>query len=182
MKKAVIIILLLSLPLAAVTFAIEEEPKNQESAASMAQATPPEGGNALVETLRTSGYTIFADLVEKSGVVKELKKGEPFACFAPRNEAFNMEIFKKLVEEPKDDELLDLVRYHFIQGNQPKDIILMSRRERTLNGKFLVYWIAKGEININNHSKLVEPDIKTKGGVIHGVSKILSPDAAGALP
>lgn len=182
MKKSFVVILLISLPLTGVTLSVEELPKPHVSAAPSAEAIFPGDQQGILETLKTSGYTVFAELLEKTGVLEELKQGEPFTCFAPRNEAFKMEIFKKLMEQPKNEELLDLVRYHFIQGNQPKDIILMSRRERTLNGKFLLYWITKGEIRINNDSEIIEPDIKAKGGVIHGVSKILRPEVEGALP
>ncbi len=182
MNQSVIIILLIFLPLTTVAFGVPEESKTQESAVPTAESTLPEDHAAILNTLKTSGYTVFAELLEKTGVLAELKQGQPFTCFAPRNDAFKMEIFKKLMEEPKNNELLDLLRYHFIQGNQPKDIILISRREQTLNGKFLQYWISKGEISINNHSELIEPDIKTEGGVIHGVSKILRPEVEGALP
>lgn len=182
MKKALIPIFLISLPLSAVTFATEEESNNREAETATMRAVLTEDGHNLVETLKTSGYTVFAELLELTGVMGELKEGEPFTCFAPRNEAFNMEVFNKLKEDPKNAELLDLMRYHLIQKDQTKDIILISRRERTLGGKFLVYWITKGQISINNHSDLIAPDIKTKGGVIHGVSKILDPDAEGAIP
>jgi uncharacterized surface protein with fasciclin (FAS1) repeats len=182
MKHALVIILLNSLPLAGISIANEEAPNPQETAAANPAPNPPDEERELVETLKTSGYTVFAELLEMSGVIGELKKGEPFTCFAPRNDAFDLEIFKQLKEQPKNDELVDLVKYHLIQGNQTKDIILISRRERTLSGKFLIYWISKGDVRINNHSAIIEPDIKAKGGVIHGVSKVLSPDDEGAIP
>jgi uncharacterized surface protein with fasciclin (FAS1) repeats len=182
MKKSLLISGLISLLIISNTTATEKETAAQEAAAETAAAIPSDGEQGLVETLKASGYTVFAELVEMTGVLRELKEGEPFTCFAPRNEAFNMKIFNKLKEEPDNQELLDLVRYHLLQGDQPKDLILISRRERTLNGKFLLYWITKGEISINNHSELIEADIKTKGGLIHGVSQILRPDVEGAIP
>lgn len=182
MKKSLLIIGLISLPIASHATATEKETTSQEAAAETSASIPPDGEQGLVETLKASGYTVFAELVEMTGVLSELKEGEPFTCFAPRNEAFNMEIFKKLKEEPDNKELLDLVRYHILPGDQPKDLILISRREKTLNGKFVLYWITKGEISINNHSQLIAADIKTKGGLIHGVSQILRPDVEGALP
>lgn len=182
MKHALVIILLNSLPLAGISIANEEAPNPQETAAANPAPNPPDEERELVETLKTSGYTVFAELLEMSGVISELKKAEPFTCFAPRNDAFDPAILKQLKEQPKNDELTNLVRYHFIEGNQPMDVIVVSRRERTFQGKFLMYWISKGDVRINNHSAIIEPDIKTKGGVIHGVSKALSPDDDGAIP
>jgi len=182
MKKTLLIFGLISLPFATYATAADTETTPQEAVTEAAAAIPAEGEQGLVETLKKSGYTVFAELVEMTGVIGELKEGEPFTCFAPRNEAFNMKIFNKLKEEPDNKELLDLVRYHLLQGDQPKDLILISRREKTLNGKFVLYWITKGEISINNHSKLIEADIKTKGGLIHGISEILRPDVEGAIP
>lgn len=180
LKKAIIGILLICLPLAAYAEATGES--SEKSSGTVAQTTIPAGELGLVETLKKSGYTLFADLVEMSGVAKELEEGQAYTCFAPRNEAFRMEMVKKLKMEPKNQELLDLVRYHLIKGHQPKEMILISRRERTLNGKFVVYWITKGEISVNNHSELIETDIMAKGVVIHGVSQILRPDVEGAIP
>lgn len=182
MKKSLLIIGLITLPIATYTTAAETETTPQEAVTEAAAAIPADGEQGLVETLKKSGYTVFAELVEMTGVLSELKEGEPFTCFAPRNDAFNMKIFNKLKEEPGNEELLDLVRYHFLQDDQTKDLILISRRVKTLNGKFVLYWITKGEISINNHSELIEADIKTKGGLIHGVSEILRPDVEGALP
>jgi uncharacterized surface protein with fasciclin (FAS1) repeats len=178
MNNPALIISLILLPLAAFPFAVGEEPKIVEAAEANAQESSPD----LVKALQARGYTVFAGLVEKSGVMQELKKGEPFTCFAPRNDAFNMDAFERIMEEPANDELLEMVKYHFIQGNQPKDIILISRRERTLNGKFLIYWIDKDGIRINNHSAIIEADIPAEGGLIHGVTKVLRPDAEGAIP
>ncbi|MFM2198237.1 MAG: stabilin-2 precursor [Verrucomicrobiota bacterium] len=146
------------------------------------QATIPDGEFGLVETLKKSGYTIFAELLEISGVTKDLEEGQAYTCFAPRNEAFKLEVVEKLKKEPKNEELLELLRYHLLRGYQSKEMILISRRERTLNGKFVLYWITKGEISINNHSVLIETDIMAKGVVIHGVSQILNPDVKGAIP
>lgn len=182
MKRSLFIFGLISLLISPYTFSNEKEVAPQEAVAEAAASIPADGEQGLVETLKASGYTVFAELLEMTGVLSELKEGEPFTCFAPRNEAFNMKIFTKLKEESGNEELLDLIRYHLLQGDQPKDLILISRRVKTLNGKFLLYWITKEEISINNHSELIEADIKTKGGLIHGVSQILRPDVEGAIP
>ena len=182
MKKSLLIFGLITLSIAIYTTAAKTETTPQEAVTEADAAIPADGEQGLVETLKKSGYTVFAELVEMTGVIGELKEGEPFTCFAPRNDAFNMKIFNKLKEEPGNEELLDLVRYHLLQDDQPKDLILISRRVKTLNGKFVLYWISKGEISINNHSELIEADIKTKGGLIHGVSEILRPDVEGAIP
>lgn len=166
------------MPMAAAAEQTPPDDKPTEQSATIAE----EGGDGLVETLKKSGYTIFAELLEITGVANELEEDKPFTCFAPKNEAFNLKVFERIKQTPKDEQLLDLLRYHIIQGDLPRDIILISRRERTLNGKFLMFWVSKEEISVNNDSKLMEADIKAKGGLIHGVAKILRSDVDGALP
>jgi len=139
-------------------------------------------GMKLIETLKSEGYHRFAELLETTKVYQNLNSEFPFTCFAPADTAFDENAFEKMKAASENEELVNLVKYHFINAKLTHEIIMKSRRELTLNGQFMVFWVSKGEIRCNDHSKITKKDIATFGGIIQGVSEIISAEAKGAIP
>jgi len=145
-------------------------------------ATTEKGEHALLPTLETSGYTVFAELLRLTGIAAELDITKTYTCFAPNNDAFNMETVGKIRSNPEDEEVAALLRYHLIEGLLPEKILIISRRVESLSGKYLLFWVSDGKVSINKYSEIAKTDIVATNAVIHGVSKILNPDVPGAIP
>lgn len=175
-------VFMLACLLAAMPCAASAETNPAAGKGELAEVAGENAEMGLLEALRTSGYTVFAELLEITGVAADLDGDNPLTCFAPANEAFNPATVAKIRETPDDPSVRELLRYHLIDAPLSKGVIMRSRRVKTLNGKFLLFWVGKDGISLNDHSKLVKPDIQTSAGVIHGVSEVIRWDVPGAIP
>ncbi len=151
-----------------------------ETAAAERQATTDE--LLVTEAIQAAGFTIFAELIEWAGLADELNSKEFLTCFPPVDEAFANADMDRLQADAQLDGVKAMIRYHFVPGNMPEQVILISRRERTLSGKWITIWVNNGTIKMNNHATVIQADIKAANGIIHGVDKLIRWDVPGAYP
>jgi uncharacterized surface protein with fasciclin (FAS1) repeats len=145
--------------------------------------TAPEAAKMnLLDTLRSSGHMVFADLLEMTGVADEMEMLEEYTCYAPRDEGFNPETVEKIRTTPQDESVKQLLKYHFIKAKVPEDTMMISRRIVTMSDRFLVFWVSAGKIRFNEMSDLLKSDIKTDKGLIHSISKVLDDQALYTQP
>jgi uncharacterized surface protein with fasciclin (FAS1) repeats len=143
---------------------------------------PDTGQLLVVDAIKAAGFGVFADLIERAGLAAELNAAEFLTCFPPVDAAFGEADLERLRAGANEDRVKSLIRYHFVAGNMPEEVLLISRRERSLNNQWLTLWVKNGAIKMNNHAVIVKSDIMAANGIIHGVDKLIRRDVPGAFP
>ncbi len=133
---------------------------------------------SLTETLTTSGFKSFSEILTASGLLTEL--GETaYTCFAPTDEAIAAmppADLKALRDNPKSETTLRWVKYHFIKSEVCKKSDFGIVREIITWSALPSYLsITPTRMWLNDDSTLVKFDLPAKNGIIHGISKALDP-------
>lgn len=144
----------------------------------LAEPSSPAKELSLTETLNTSGFKSFSEILTASGLLTEL--GETaYTCFAPTDEAIAAmppAELKALRDEPKSESTLRWVKYHFIKSEVCKKSDLGIVREIITWSALPSYLsITPTRMWLNDDSTLVKIDLPAKNGIIHGISKALDP-------
>jgi len=122
-----------------------------------------------LETLVTALGT--ADLVDFLS-----EPAGPFTVFAPTDKAFAAlpdGLIGCLLKPENKDTLVDILKYHIIEGNVLSDILVISMAATTLNGEDVAVVSSDGA-KIND-SRVSMSDVKAKNGVIHIIDSVLVP-------
>lgn len=122
--------------------------------------------------------SVFADLVEMSGLNTSMMFTDSFTVFIPTNEAFGeMEVsrFEELTSPQNREELLQFVSWHFmpnqVYSTQFEDNqIIQTHGEEVI----MVSTSIANAINIGGAS-IIRPDIKTADGLVHIVDAVIQP-------
>lgn len=134
-------------------------------------------GNVASIVATQPDLSVFATLIDVSGMRQELTGGGPYTILAPTDEAFQMlgeGALEHLMAPENRGELLSLVRYHIIPGKMEASTI-RSGEVKTLQGSKVAInadssaiWIGRAEI--------MRPDIRAANGVIHAINMVMEPD------
>ncbi len=144
----------------------------------LAEPAAPAKELPLTETLTTSGFKSFSEILTASGLLTEL--GETaYTCFAPTDEAIAAmpaAELKALRDDPKSETCLRWIKYHFIKSEVCKKSNFGIIREIITWSNLPSYLsITPTRMWLNDNSTLVKFDLPAKNGVIHGISKALDP-------
>jgi len=134
----------------------------------------------LPAALAASGFTKFAAMIEAAGLTETLEEEVPFTCFAPANEALDAipeQRRKKLSANPKGEDTVAWIKYHFVRGLALKhDDLLKVPGANGFAGRYIRIWVTSGKIAINRVCELTRFDIAAANGVIHQSSRALEAD------
>lgn len=151
-------------------------------AASLAAglAAAPASAADAVDTLRAQGYGTMADVIEQSGLVFQLREKGPFTILAPTDDAFAAALAQEgmadLTAPENAETLFRVLQYHVIPGAYAADEMTDWHSLHTLHGNAVVVVEVADEVRLNN-AGLVETDVETDNGVIHGIDVVLLPTA-----
>jgi uncharacterized surface protein with fasciclin (FAS1) repeats len=132
----------------------------------------------LKEALNASGYKSFSEILTASGLLTEL--GETaYTCFAPTDEAITAmpaADLKALRENPKGEDTLRWIKYHFIKSEVcRKSDFGIIREIITWSGLPSFMFVTPTKMALNDVSIIVKFDQPARNGIIHGISKVLDP-------
>ena len=135
----------------------------------------------IPEHLKHLGYTILADLIERSGVVAEhLQTRGPFTVFAPTDTAFKKFIGER--GEEYNDKILgdqNLLQYillqHVVQDKLKSNRLIDDMEVKTVANNYLRILNTKDGLTVNGAK--INPGMMNQmavNGIIHGISDVIS--------
>lgn len=119
-------------------------------------------------------FTILLNLVEDLGLTETLTENE-YTLLAPSDDAFNTLPEGTSLDELTEEQQIDLVLYHLIEGSVTAAEISEQQDTESALGELLLLQNADGEITVNNSSNVVSSDIIASNGVIHAIDEVLMP-------
>lgn len=128
-------------------------------------------------------FSLFYEILERSGTLSFLKAYGTYTCFAPTNEAVNKFIESKgknSLDDFSPEELKDLVRYHVIIDTLNSTRFTDGKLPTpTMYGQYLtaITYFEEGEarVKINKYAEVEELDIRVANGIIHSLKTMLEP-------
>lgn len=123
--------------------------------------------------------SIFADMVEQSGLDVSLLFADNFTVFVPTNEAFgNMDVarFEELTNPQNRAELLEFVKWHFM----PNKVLTTQLEENQVidiaDGKYIpVSTDMQNAVVRIGGALVIKPDIQTEDGIMHIINGVITP-------
>ncbi|NIQ13115.1 MAG: hypothetical protein GTO02_01505 [Candidatus Dadabacteria bacterium] len=115
--------------------------------------------------------SVFFNLLKKTGI--ELDENKSYTLFLPNNKAC------ECVEEGLPEEVLDIVKYHFLEEEVRALDLVPYKLRKTLHGKDVCLEAIKIQVNA---SHILKADIKCSNGTIHIIDRILIPKEASCEP
>lgn len=149
----------------------------QEAGSPLAAAPPAaEQGDVLAVINGSPDYSIFAGMLQRSGLASILNGQGPFTVFMPTNAAFSSlpaGTVDQLLLPQNKARLAELVTDHILPGAITSDSWDdNSHLGIALGGSTLVY--ARGQYEQVNNAPVVAKDIRASNGVVHAINGLLS--------
>ena len=154
---------------------------NNINNSSKTGTTNPIPTQSLLEVAAANGsFTKFGQAIEKAGLTATLRGEGPFTVFAPTDKAFDQLPSGKLdslFQPDNKDELAQILNYHIVEGRKNLSDVRKWQTARTVNGQGAPIMMAGDEVRIDG-AKVSLADLASKNGVIHGIDKVIMPNAA----
>lgn len=131
--------------------------------------------------------SIFADLVELSGLDTSLLFADDFTVFVPTNEAFgDLEVsrFAALTDPENRAELQEFVNWHFMPNKVYTSELENDQVIDVQGNRHIQVAADRGNTNITiGGASIVRPNINASDGVVHIISSVINPvDAMSRMP
>lgn len=127
---------------------------------------------ALVEG--NAEFTVLASALADTGLDETLAGDGPYTVFAPTDEAFAM-LPEGFLEALSNQELIDLLRYHVVEGSVDADTVVTLSKAETMLEEDLAIQVTPDGVYLNGLTKLVTTDVETANGVVHIIDSVLVP-------
>lgn len=131
--------------------------------------------NIIETAIANPDFSTLVTAIKTADLVETLSGTEPFAVFAPTNEAF-AKIPKETLEAVLADKakLTSILTYHVVAGKVMSDDVAKLTEAKTVEGSELDI-DAKNGVMIND-AKVTKADIECSNGVIHVIDTVLMPE------
>lgn len=123
--------------------------------------------------------SIFADLVELSGLDTSLLFVDGFTVFVPVNEAFgDLEVsrFEELTDPQNRSELQEFVKWHFL----PNEVYISQMEDNQIieleGDRHIPVSVTTGNTNVTiGGASIIRQDINTSDGMMHVIGSVIRP-------
>ncbi|MEM1449781.1 MAG: fasciclin domain-containing protein [Planctomycetota bacterium] len=135
----------------------------------------------LVDALLANGFTTFVDALVAAELDDDLRSSPtPLTVFAPTNGAFSSlppGVLDDLLDPANQAQLIDLLRYHIVDGGlQAREVRAVSTLP-TLHGAPIAVDPSDGvltlNLSLNGGTDVRFPDIFAANGAVHGILDVL---------
>jgi uncharacterized surface protein with fasciclin (FAS1) repeats len=148
---------------------------------SVNAATKPVPTKNLLDTVAANGnFKVFADAVDKAGLVDTLNGAGPYTLFAPTDEAFAKLPDGRLANLLKIEnkaELISILNYHVLKGNKTLAELGKWDSARMLQGQSAPIRLSEGKLTLDG-ARFGEADIASSNGMLHGLDTVNIPAVA----
>ncbi|MEZ4701668.1 MAG: fasciclin domain-containing protein [Rhodothermales bacterium] len=149
----------------------------QDDARPVENANYTEAPADVIAVLEEAGdYTMLIDALKKTGLTKQLEGVSAFTLFAPTDAAF--EQHADLADMPAE-KMANVLRHHLVMQKIPTEKATMMKKIKVADGGELAITSEGGKLSIGE-AQIVQPNLNSANGVIHGIDAILMP--AGDAP
>lgn len=124
----------------------------------------------------STDFTVLASALADTGLDETLNGEGPYTVFAPTDEAFAL-LPEGLVDGLSGQELIDIIRYHVVEGEVDSETVVTLTNADTLLEETVRIQVASDGVYLNGLTKLVTTDIETSNGVVHVIDSVLVPGA-----
>ncbi|MFD1061808.1 fasciclin domain-containing protein [Winogradskyella litorisediminis] len=191
MKKLILSFIILC------AFACNNSPKTKDQQPYVEEETQQISPDVDLEDVRTVFSTLERDpnynsllkLVNQAQLIDDVKSLDDVTFFAPTNAAVERlpeDTYTSLRNPSNLEQLQGILTYHIVKGTFDAEFLKTTieaqgtpYRVETLNGGFLSISNNNGDLLITdenaNQVKIVEADMKSSNGIVHGIENILMP-------
>jgi uncharacterized surface protein with fasciclin (FAS1) repeats len=127
-------------------------------------------------------YSSITKIVDKSGYSGFLNAYGLYTMFAPANDAVQLYLsgLNKTIDQLTEDEAKNIVKFHLLEDTLPTSKFKDGKLPLvTMYGQYLVTAITNtggvSSININRQALVIQGNILTGNGLIHGIDHVLVP-------
>lgn len=156
--------------------AMAQAPSVKEQLQSVEPAAHPQADSVLSLITGSTQYSIFANMLQRSGLTSMLSGKGPFTVLVPSNAAFSSlpaGALEALLQPQNKSKLAEIVTNHILPGAiYSKDWTGNAYLGTTLGGQALSY--TAGQYEQINSAPVVLKDIQTANGVVHVINAPLS--------
>jgi uncharacterized surface protein with fasciclin (FAS1) repeats len=135
----------------------------------------------LLDTIAANGnFKVFADAVEKAGLVDTLNGAGPYTLFAPTDAAFAKlpdGRLENLLKVENKAELISILNYHLLKGNKTVAEIGKWDSARMVQGQSAPIRMSEGKFTLDG-ACVSEADIASSNGMLHGLDTVNIPNVA----
>jgi uncharacterized surface protein with fasciclin (FAS1) repeats len=132
----------------------------------------------LLDTVTANGnFKVFANAVDKAGLVDTLNGAGPYTLFAPTDAAFAKlpdGRLENLLKVENKAELISILNYHVLKGHKTVAEIGKWDSARMLQGQSAPIRINEGKFTLDG-AGISEADIASSNGMLHGLDTVLIP-------
>ena len=134
----------------------------------------------LVETAEDYGnFSTLLSIVNDLGLTETLRNSE-LTVLAPTDAAFEA-LPDGLLDDLTDEQLTEIISYHLIDGTIESSDIGETQEAVTLQGDMMYIQNNGSSVIVNGTASVALADLSASNGVLHGVNKVLLPDAYGTV-
>jgi len=138
-------------------------------------AAPAQQGDIVDTAVAAGSFKTLAKLLDRAGLVDDLKQPGPYTVFAPTDAAFAKVPERKLNALKRNKRKLKAVLlYHVSAGRLEAADVVERKRIKTLNGKKLRVRVRDSKVFLNR-ARVTTPDVMASNGVIHVINRVLIP-------
>lgn len=137
----------------------------------------PEMYDAMALMRMDDNLSIFADLVELSGLDTSLLFTDDFTVFVPTNKAFgDMDVarFEELSNPANRAELLEFVKWHFMSDKVLSTQLQENEVIDIQEDKYIAVSTDESVVSVGG-ALIIRPDIQTEDGIMHIINGVISP-------
>jgi uncharacterized surface protein with fasciclin (FAS1) repeats len=143
-----------------------------------ADATPAGEPNTIVDALKAAGhFKTLVQLLESSGLAKDLGEKGPYTLFAPTDEAFAKlpkATLDDLSKPENKDKLLRVLKFHVVTGKHLAADVEKMKKAKTLQGSEVTIEFKSGKLHVGG-ALVTKSDTLAGNGVIHTIDTVLMP-------
>jgi len=156
----------------------DEPPLPPEDGPEPPNAPDSPDGPTIADAVSASDeFSALAEALGSAELVATLDGDGPFTVFAPDNDAFaTLPTYLSDVLARKPSLLSEILLYHVVGDALSSSEVLAAARIETVQGE-QVRVAERGGAAFVNNSELTELDINLANGIVHGVDRVLVPQA-----
>ena len=136
----------------------------------------------ISNTLQEEGYGIFVVALTEAGLIEALSyppNSGKFTVFAPSHTAFgkmDQDLLECLLEPRYVEILEDVLMYHVADGEYSTGQLVNDQVINMWDGQEMLINIKNdGTVVINDNAEVVQPNVMTTNGILHGIDQVLMP-------
>lgn len=150
---------------------------NESETMATEEAMTTEKPDIVAVAMQTPSLSTLVKALQAADLVSALQGPGPYTVFAPTDDAFAAlpaGTLDNLLKPENKQQLVDILKYHVVEGNVKSGDLSNNMMVKTLNGKDLAVMLSGSSVKIND-ANVTMPNVEASNGVVHVVDKVILP-------